>query len=371
MCTTISKDVVLLLTILQKRHRREYRRQQRQRFTRPEPGFSLYEGRTRGKRMRYTYDDDNGSESDATSTRRSARQSTRNTPFEAGPTTTSSGRQVRQPRTGEYGESILSGPPLSTDELAPGYSDPEQIMSRGRSGRSTRSGTEDSEQPVGRGRPTRSGLNGVSNPRKRAYNDIDGLSDEEDAEPSGDEWDSDQNDGADDQMPDAEADDDLSEDVEESDVGGRSLVVRIKVSPERLIQVTSARSSPAEQNGSTPPPAADDMTRAGAPKIEAATLDQKPVISTNGTLDTKLTQQHHVASPPASSYPTPNSSSFLPTERKASLASAGSAPHIVARSTMEAPQYGNGLHPTNGTHVPVNAALNGVQGGAYSSANGT
>ena len=56
-----------------KRRRREYRQMRRAQFTRPEPGFSLYEGRTRGKRMRYTFDDDDAF-SDDTSTRRSGRR---------------------------------------------------------------------------------------------------------------------------------------------------------------------------------------------------------------------------------------------------------------------------------------------------------
>lgn len=348
-----------LLTDLQKRHKREYRRQQRARFTRPEPGFSLYEGRTRGKRMRYTYDDEDASGSDATSTRRSARQSTRNTPFESGPTTTLSGRQVRQPRTGDYGESLLSAPPLSTDELAPGYSDPEQIMSRGRSGRSTRSGTEDSE-PVRGGRPTRSGGNGFGNPRKRGYNDIDGLSDEEDA--SGDEWDSDKNDD-DEHMPDAEedADDDLSEGVDESDLETRSLVVKLKVSPKGLLQATSARSTPALQNGSTtPPPAGDDMATAGAVKLENG-ADQKHTVGTNGFLEVAATKQQHATSSPnaPSSYPTPTSSSFFAAEQKPQVADTMQAAHHVPAPL---PQYSNGLSAhsaSNGMHLTHQAAVNG------------
>ncbi|KAK1986804.1 hypothetical protein LZ30DRAFT_249507 [Colletotrichum cereale] len=80
----------------EKRRRREYRQAQKARFKRPEPGFSVYEGRTRGKRIKYTYSDDEDF-TDA-STRRSARNTGTSTPVEpVGPVTTASGRQIRAP----------------------------------------------------------------------------------------------------------------------------------------------------------------------------------------------------------------------------------------------------------------------------------
>ncbi|RDW89351.1 hypothetical protein BP6252_01383 [Coleophoma cylindrospora] len=103
----------------EKRKRREYRQARKQQFKRPEPGFSMYEGRTRGKRMRYTYsddEDDGGSYSDATSgARRSTRNTRNHTPSDglAAPTVTLSGRQVKPRMGGEYGESILSGAQIS------------------------------------------------------------------------------------------------------------------------------------------------------------------------------------------------------------------------------------------------------------------
>ncbi len=58
----------------QKRRKREYRQAQKARWTRPEPGFSLYEGRTRGKRARYTFsDNEEDFYSDARELRRSGR----------------------------------------------------------------------------------------------------------------------------------------------------------------------------------------------------------------------------------------------------------------------------------------------------------
>lgn len=278
-------------------------------FTRPEPGFSLYEGRTRGKRMRYTYDDEDGSMSDGTSTRRSNRQSTRSTPFETGPTYTASGRQIKQPRTGDYGESLLShGAENATDELSPDY----------RNGL-PQSGEDDSEPVRPSGRDTRSAgrreVNGAVNGRKRkhidGYNSIDDMSEEDDAAPSGDEWNSDKNDGADDEMPDADDEkDEPSEDEEvdddEEDDGPQSLVLRLRVPREALLKCNGApveargqHTIEAEQKAPPPilPKPAEASTGAGAPKIEPAKLPMH-----NG-----LTNGYQAAPSPLSAvtYPTP------------------------------------------------------------------
>lgn len=95
----------------QKRKRREYRQARKEQFKRPEPNFSMYEGRTRGKRMKYTYSDDEDEVfSDTTGSRRSTRNTGSHTPAEpAGPTVTLSGRQVRSRVGGLYGESVIGG----------------------------------------------------------------------------------------------------------------------------------------------------------------------------------------------------------------------------------------------------------------------
>ncbi len=227
---------------------------------------------------------------------------------------------MRHPRTGGYGESLLSGPPISTDELAPEYSDPERAMSRARSGRMTRSGTEDSEPVRGSGRPTRSGLNGRSNPRKRAYNDIDGMSDEEDAEPSGDEWDSDKNDDEE-QMPDAsEGEDDMSDADDESqddDVEPKSLVVKLRLPKKGAQQTTETKN----ENGSiTPPLEMGEAMQVEAPKPESDRVQERvaaasmPFPATNGV-------KHAMSSPNGpSSYPTPTSTSFQAPDPKHAVA---------------------------------------------------
>jgi hypothetical protein len=82
----------------EKRRRREYRQMRKEQFRRPEPGFSLYEGRTRGKRMKYTYSDDEADFYSDSTNRRSTRNTRHHTPTEpSGPVTTASGRQVRAP----------------------------------------------------------------------------------------------------------------------------------------------------------------------------------------------------------------------------------------------------------------------------------
>lgn len=97
----------MILTCVQKRKRRDYRLARKAAFARPEPGFSLYEGRTRGKRMKYTFSDDDF-DSDGLSIRRSTRNSGVSTPLEdRGPTITASGRQVKSRYGGLYGESML------------------------------------------------------------------------------------------------------------------------------------------------------------------------------------------------------------------------------------------------------------------------
>ncbi|KAK4864353.1 hypothetical protein LT330_009880 [Penicillium expansum] len=96
----------------EKRRRREYRLARKAAFVRPDPGFSMYEGRTRGKKLKYTYSDDEDIFSDDEP---SNRRSTRNAaPTEAPtesrrPRFTASGRQIRSRAGGLYGEALLIG----------------------------------------------------------------------------------------------------------------------------------------------------------------------------------------------------------------------------------------------------------------------
>jgi len=201
----------------EKRKRREYRLMRKEQFKRPEPGFSLYEGRTRGKRMKYTYSDDEDFYSDST-TRRSTRNTGTHTPAEpAGPVTTASGRQIKAPSrmTVDASNNIVTvSPTQETEESRP------------------------KESSVGPGgRPKRSaavnhGTNGWASSKNKDYDSME--DDGNDSEP-------DLGDDEDDHVPDAESDDEDDEDdafdedeaMVEDDLNDspKSMIVKLKYSP--------------------------------------------------------------------------------------------------------------------------------------------
>lgn len=245
----------------------------------------MYEGRTRGKRMRYTYDeaeDEDGDDfSDATSNRRSARQSGRNTPADVGPQYTASGRQVKPRQGGEYGASLLSRGAASPDELGTDYNDDKEAS--------------DSEQPVRggarSGRATRGIVNGGSSlkKRKRITDDDDdegSLDDMSDAPPSGDEWDSQANDDEDDAMPDADEDSDL---LDDEDGEPKSLVITLKTK--------GNRSSPIVE-----PESVEESAAAGAVKPEPSSVN--PV---DGSQTSPAHLQVQDTDAKQTEYPTPSS----------------------------------------------------------------
>lgn len=258
-----------ILTISQKRRRREYRQARKAQFSKPELGFSLYEGRTRGKRIRYTYSD-NEEESDATGSRRSARYSGHSTPADSGPVVTASGRQVRPARTGIYGESLLSGQAETPDYAA-------SETSRTSGGRATRNSTRLSP------------LNGDRKRKSRGYNSMDEDS-EEDAPSSGNEWDGgdddddDDNDEDDVDMADGEDEDDMDLDQDVK----RSLVVKLKV--KRPQEPVKTEDAPMEGK----PPPATDVTQ-----VLVAQQDFEDPSSKDETAPAALP----VAAPPAEVHP--------------------------------------------------------------------
>jgi len=176
----------------QKRKRRDYRNARKAQFTRPaELGFSIYEGRTRGKRIKYTFSDEEGAASDTASTRRSNRHSGISTPAEpAGPTFTASGRQVRSRVTMLSGQHVDGG--QTAAEITQHVNDEEgQPVTYGRGQRSA-------------GRSTR-----VRN-YNRNFKSYDGTDEDSAAPSSGEEWK-----GGDD---DADADDQMLENAGEEDL---------------------------------------------------------------------------------------------------------------------------------------------------------
>jgi hypothetical protein len=192
-------------------------------FTKIDPG--LYEGRTRGKRIKYTYSTDDEDGSEGPITRRSTRHSGLSTPAESGPTFTASGRQVRSRVGGAYGETILSG--RNTGRTTPAFG----------AGDGSASGDERVEMTA-TGRPRRSGLRKEVNGWTKGgdhiagYNSVDEMDDEEEASSSGtDDY------GADDDEVDIASEDDNEISDEDTDMDdadgsglrkGKSLVVSLR-----------------------------------------------------------------------------------------------------------------------------------------------
>ena len=218
--------------IFQKRRRRDYRLARKAQFVRPEPGFSLYEGRTRGKRPRYTYSDEEDGGSDALSIRRSHRHSGISTPAESsGPTFTASGRQVRSRHGGTYGETMLSGQQDTTEQSRIGGLDEVED-------------DEDEGEPRSRGRPRRAARQNRIKPKPfsrkqtEGYDSLGSMEDESDVTSSGNEWDGGDEDEPDDQVDDEEEDEDVnmsdnSKVGDEEDDSRQSLVVSLRYAKSR------------------------------------------------------------------------------------------------------------------------------------------
>ncbi|EIT72709.1 hypothetical protein F9C07_2279937 [Aspergillus flavus] len=233
----------------EKRKRRDYRIARKAQFSRPEPGFSLYEGRTRGKKLKYTYSDDEDIFSDGLpSTRRSTRNNSGiSSPAEpVGPRFTASGRQIRSRAGGMYGESLLSG---QRDELA---------------------GAEESGRPQ-RTRSTRA--NGYTG------NNVDDEMDEYDeGHSSGKEWQG----GEEEEDNDFEGDDEEELSGDESIVNGEnpSLVVQLRYGKGKVPSSPNGPSDMLSEGnvGSKPEIATEPAPPEFIPSSDAA----KPTVSTAG-----------------------------------------------------------------------------------------
>ncbi|PNS15569.1 hypothetical protein CAC42_828 [Sphaceloma murrayae] len=229
LATKITAAVPRFEATEEKRKRREYRQIRRAQFSRPEPGFSMYEGRTRGKRLRYTFeDDDDFEDSDEFSVRRSGRHSDRSTPAEArGPVVTASGRQVKSREGGMYGESLLSNQ-ISADDLAS----------------NDRDGSEASGQ-IRRASRSAPRIHHNGNPKKRknidAYNDVDEMSDEDEAASSAGWNSADNEDEAVNGGYGEDSENEISDRGEEEDDDEQSsLIVKLKVPSLDTLIITNA-----------------------------------------------------------------------------------------------------------------------------------
>ncbi|KAH9221033.1 hypothetical protein DL95DRAFT_382417 [Leptodontidium sp. 2 PMI_412] len=217
----------------EKRKRREYRQIRKQQFKRPEPNYSMYEGRTRGKRMKYTYsDDEEDMYTDSTTARRSTRNTGTHTPAEpSGPTITQSGRQVKSRHGGAYGESLLSGQDIGN--AAGGFD---------------RASDEPSHDESAGGRPKRAAATNGQAPKAKpgrhieGYNDVDEMTSDEEGDASEQDYGDDEEE--DDNIPlesDVEDQDDLTDEDEEMEDGeNKKLIVKLPVktpTPERKTMI--------------------------------------------------------------------------------------------------------------------------------------
>ncbi|KIW26668.1 hypothetical protein, variant [Cladophialophora immunda] len=238
----------------EKRRRRDYRLARKAAFARPEPGFSLYEGRTRGKRMRYTYSDDEYG-SDGLSSKRSTRNSGISTPLETGPTVTASGRQVKSRVGGLYGESMLIDQRKELERVAGEGSftetseDMPATMPTSRAVRTSRSGRQV--------KPTRQG-----------YADQMDSEESEEAQSSGKEW-SGNEDEPDESEPDFDGEDEGDDDDEDmSDEGLEPDEVEEDENTQESLVVQLRYRKDAEKPASTPmaqvPPPQSPLTLNGA-----------------------------------------------------------------------------------------------------------
>jgi hypothetical protein len=286
----------------EKRKRREYRLMRKEQFKRPEPGFSMYEGRTRGKRMKYTYSDDEDFYSDST-TRRSTRNTGTHTPAEpAGPVTTASGRQIKAPSrmTVDASNNIITTSP--TREI---------------------DGTRSKEASVGpSGRPRRSaavnhGTNGwaSSKSKKKAHSSDDELDDDDE-----DESEPDLGDDEDDHVPDADSEEDEEEDEpEEEEVADeldqdeamadeddpndthKSMVVKLKYSPKAngtTMNLDAFRYEDKEKSRS-----ADDTRASPSPRAEEKSEDSIAVATIGKKKQTTPEPTTHTSTPVLNSLP--------------------------------------------------------------------
>ncbi|KAL8710962.1 MAG: hypothetical protein Q9220_004561 [cf. Caloplaca sp. 1 TL-2023] len=205
-----------------KRKRREYRMARKAQFVRPEPGFSLYEGRTRGKRMKYTFSDEEDLGSDAISTRPSNRQSGVSTPVEPlRPTVTASGRQVKSRYATGSGEPTMNGQRQLDETQESGGIDPAEENGYNQS------------RPAGTGRVTRT--RGGMAKHAKDYGSTDDADTGSDVTSSGHEWDGD-DDEADDLLDEAGDDEEeINDEFSDNDLAinnpppkPRSLVVSLR-----------------------------------------------------------------------------------------------------------------------------------------------
>jgi hypothetical protein len=229
----------------------------------------MYEGRTRGKKLRYTFSDDEESATDASGLRRSTRHSSRDTPVDPNASTmTSSGRHIRSRFGRSYGDTIQDT-----------------------SGSSVRGDDSEAQVPRADGRPRRSGRAKTST--RDEYGSLDELDEDEENTPSGEEWSGDDND------PDGKEDDEIDDDMMSNDEDEislleepRSLIVSLRYKKQGNVFKPDADHEVKDSAISTSGGVSSDMTVGEALKDSSASTAAMPVEQSSAAsdLDASLTK---------------------------------------------------------------------------------
>ncbi|CAI7661716.1 unnamed protein product [Penicillium glandicola] len=262
----------------EKRRRRDYRLARKAAFTRPDPGFSMYEGRTRGKKLKYTYSEDEDIFSeDEPSARRSARNaaSTEASTESRRPRFTASGRQIRSRAGGLYGEALLTGQRDGADD--------EEF-------------DEDEEEQVSRPQRARTS----THPNGYSGYDVDDLEDASEvhssANESGNEWQGVEDDLEHDFEGDNE-EDEASADESTGNEEPESLVVQLRYGK------GDASTNPEVQIDKSPP--VEDVEMKDAGEASAASSAQAPSTTLSHQSNSDAQQAPIMIAPPHPSAPIP------------------------------------------------------------------
>ncbi|KAK5951436.1 hypothetical protein OHC33_007492 [Knufia fluminis] len=237
----------------EKRRRKDYRAQQKARFARPIEGFGIYEGRTRGKRTRYNYDEgDLEDDSDR-------HASGRSTPFDDGrPVVTSSGRQVKSRLGGMYGETMLTDQRRERDLADTTGAEDTDDVQLGANGR-----------PMRKSIPTKRAADGAS--RGRYAEGLESGSESGgDAEPSGEEWSGNEDEPDEESEAEAEesqeSEDELMDEAD-GDNTQESLVVQLRYRKGPLTNGTNGHLANNTNSAIGDAMASNGVNGTGAPKL--------------------------------------------------------------------------------------------------------
>ena len=316
----------------------------KQQFLRPETGISLYEGRTRGKRMKYTYSDDE----DEFMTDSTSKRNTRNhTPSEpVGPVVTARGRHIRAP-TRLNAETLSNGIDSAPDSVQGDFQRDD-----------TEAGLDSSAGPGGRPRRSAAvnhGMNGWATSKKRKSEEYESDEDEGSEPDFGD--DEEEEDHVPDETEDDEEEFEQDEEMEgDSDNGSKpqyvvKLPIKAAVDAEgraQLVAANAAAASPKqlksprskhrniivsdESDSADPPPASPKKKNGAAVQDEPAEklADVISVAVRRATPEPEARSEPQPPPPVPASVKAPVATPLAPTS--------GSSASLAFRESPEKPQ---------------------------------